>query len=123
MPVLFYLLLQKAPPFARTSGVLLGIAFDVIIGVSRVAVHAHSVSEAVGGCVLGRMVGLGFIAIARTLPKPVLHRWLIALSLIALILAPMAEPAPTERWLERIALYLSGHDKSFVRNDWELPSH
>src|SRR5438445_2386701 len=27
MPVLFYLLLQKAPPFARTSGVLLGIVF------------------------------------------------------------------------------------------------
>lgn len=119
MPVLLYFLLQKAAPLARTAGVVLGILFGVIIGVSRLAVHAHSVSEAVSGCVLGAMIALGFLWISRPLPKPVIHRWLIVLSLTPLMLAPMAEPAPTERWLEGIALYLSGHDKPFVRSDWK----
>jgi hypothetical protein len=115
MPVLFYLLLQKKGPLARTSGVALGIAFGVIIGVSRLVVHAHSVSEAVSGCVLGCMVSLGFIWSSSTSPNPVFHRWLIALSLITLIPAPMAEPVPAEQWLEAIALRLSGHDKPFGR--------
>ena len=53
IPVRFYLILQKAPPIARTSGVSLGTVFGVIIGISRLVVYAHSVSEAVAGCILG----------------------------------------------------------------------
>ncbi|MEB0165436.1 phosphatase PAP2 family protein, partial [Glaciimonas sp. CA11.2] len=47
MPVLFYLLLQKSSPTVRTLGVVLGIALGVLIGISRLAVQVHSVSEVV----------------------------------------------------------------------------
>ncbi|MEB0010062.1 phosphatase PAP2 family protein [Glaciimonas sp. Gout2] len=115
MPVLFYLLLQKSSPTVRTLGVLLGIALGVLIGISRLAVQVHSVSEVVSGCILGAFVSVGFIWISSTLPKPILHRWLIALSLIVLIPAPMAKPAPTDRWLNAISLSISGHEKPFER--------
>jgi len=119
-PVLFYLILQKAPPVARVSGVLLGIVFGVIIGISRLVLHSHSVSEAAAGCVLGSMVSLSFIWILGPSQKFVLYRSLIALSLITLLVAPYAEPAPTQRWLIDLSLYLSGHDRPFVRQGWKL---
>lgn len=61
IPVLFYLIFQKAPPLARASGVTLGILFGVMVAVSRLILHAHSMSEAVSGCVLGGIVSLTFI--------------------------------------------------------------
>lgn len=115
MPVLFYLLSQKLPFLTRTAGVILGIALGVLIGISRLAIQVHSVSEVVSGCLLGAMVSIGFIWISRTLTKPVLRRWLIALSLIVLIPVPMANPAPTDHWLRIISLSLSGHKKPFER--------
>ncbi|MGS0742620.1 phosphatase PAP2 family protein [Glaciimonas sp. GG7] len=120
MPVLFYLLLQKAPPLARLSGVVLGLALGVIIGISRLVVHAHSVSEAVTGCLVGAVVALSFFWFSRSMPKPTLHRWLLVLTLIPVMLTVQAKPAPTERWLSGVALYVSGHDKPFVRADWDL---
>ena len=122
IPVLFYLILQKAPPIARASGVLLGIVFGVIIGISRLVLNAHSVSEAVAGGILGAMVSLGFIWIFGPSQKFVLYRSLIALSLIALLALPYAEsaPAPTQRWITCVELYLSGHDRPFVRQGWKF---
>ncbi|QRX82858.1 phosphatase PAP2 family protein [Glaciimonas sp. PAMC28666] len=115
MPVLFYLLSQKLPLRTRTAGVILGIALGVFIGISRLAVQVHSVSEVISGCLLGALVSIGFIWTSRTLTKPVLRRWLIALSLIVLIPVPMAKPAPTDHWLQVISLSLSGHKKPFER--------
>jgi membrane-associated phospholipid phosphatase len=120
IPVLFYLILQKAPPIARASGVSLGIVFGVIIGISRLVLHAHSVSEVVAGCILGGMVSLSFIWILGHSQRFVPYRALLALSLIALLAPPYAEPAPTQRWITGVALYLSGHDRPFVRHGWKI---
>ena len=100
IPVRFYLILQKAPPIARTSGVSLGIVFGVIIGISRLVVHAHSVSEAVAGCILGGMVSLSFIWILGPSQNFVLYRSLIALSLIALLAVPNIVPNVCARGLD-----------------------
>ena len=55
-PVLLYVLLQQADRGWRHAGVIAGVAFAVLVAISRVVVHAHSVSEAVSGCVLGLAV-------------------------------------------------------------------
>ncbi|NMM26680.1 MAG: phosphatase PAP2 family protein [Glaciimonas sp.] len=120
IPVLFYLILSKTSPMIRASGVILGLVFGVIIGISRLVLHAHSVSEAVSGCILGGVVSLGFIWILGSAQKFVLYRSFIALSMIALLTVPYAEPAPTQRWIIGLALYLSGHDRPFVRHGWKL---
>lgn len=107
-PVIFYLMLQRSPVAARASGVLLGVVLGALVGASRVALNVHSVSEVVTGCALGGAVSMGFIWIVRGLPRPHLNRRIILLGLFALLPAAYANPAPTTRWMNAVALYLSG---------------
>jgi membrane-associated phospholipid phosphatase len=115
-PVILYLVLQKFPAAVRASGVLLGIAIGVLIGASRVALQVHSASEVVAGCAIGAAVSLGFIWRSRGLPRPYLDRRLIALGMFALLPTAYANPAPTNQWMNAVALYLSGHDAPYDRN-------
>jgi membrane-associated phospholipid phosphatase len=115
LPVIFYLFLQRSSASVRWSGVVLGLLIGMVIGISRVMLHVHSVSETVTGCALGGLVSLGFMWLSRPLPKPHVNRWLIALSLLALLPATHAEPAPTKDWMNAVALYLSGHNLPYER--------
>jgi len=121
MPVMLYLILQKTPRLVCTAGVLLGLLFGVLIGISRLILNAHSISEAVAGCVLGAIISLGFILITRHSPKPVLNRWLIALSLLIVFGATRyTEPVPTQRLIRGVALYLAGHERPYIRATWKM---
>jgi hypothetical protein len=91
-----------------------------MIGESRLVLHYHSVSEVVSGCLLGSLVGLGFIRLCAAKAIECLNRWLVALSLCALLPTAYAEPAPTQGWLTSTALYLSGHDKPYTRTGGRL---
>jgi membrane-associated phospholipid phosphatase len=122
LPVIVYLLLQRSSASIRWAGIFLGIGFGVLIGISRVVLNDHSVSEATSGCVLGAVLALAFMWLSRPLPKPSLNRWLIALSLLALLPTTHAEPAPTADWMNAVALYLSGRDKPYVRTWGPLAS-
>jgi membrane-associated phospholipid phosphatase len=114
-PVIFYLLLQRSSAPVRWAGILLGIVAGALIGISRVVVDAHSISEVVSGCLLGGALSLIFMWLSRPLPKPSIGRWLIAFSMLALLPTTHAEPAPTEDWMNAVALYLSGRDTPYVR--------
>ncbi len=116
IPVLFYLMLQKVRPALRTMGVLAGLAGAALIGMSRLTLHTHSVSEVVAGTALGAAVSMTFIWIAaESLRKHVFNPLRIALSVLALLPAPYVQPAPTQEWLTDVSLFFSGHDKPFLR--------
>jgi membrane-associated phospholipid phosphatase len=115
IPVLFYLMLQRAPSPLRTWGVLAGFALAGLIGVSRLVLHAHSVSEVVSGTLLGGIVSLSFMWVAGSLRKHVFNRLRIVLSVLALLPAPYVQPAPTQEWLTDVSLFFSGHEKPFLR--------
>ncbi|MGE5649432.1 phosphatase PAP2 family protein [Noviherbaspirillum sp. UKPF54] len=116
IPVLFYLMLQKTAPALRAAGVLAGFAGAVLIGLSRLTLHAHSVSEVVAGTALGAAVSMAFIWIAaESLRRHVFNPLRIALSMLALLPAPYLHPAPTQQWLTGVSLFFSGHDKPFMR--------
>jgi hypothetical protein len=121
-PVLFYLILQNATPTVRAAGVLAGLAFGLLVGISRLVLHVHSVSEAVSGWILGAILSMGFIWLAGRSRNFLSNRLLVVLSLIALLPLPYTEPAPTQRWLTGVALYLSGNDRPFVRTGWTRAS-
>lgn len=126
LPVLFYLILQKTRPAVRWSGAAAGLLCGVLVGISRVAVHAHSISEAVAGVVLGAAIGILFLRLAgRSLRRHVLNRLRVAVSVIALLQAPYVYPAPTQAWLTSIALYVTGRDHPFPRGGSDLhePHH
>jgi membrane-associated phospholipid phosphatase len=115
-PVIAYLALQRSSVPVRCSGVLLGLLLGLLVAISRVALDFHSVSEAVAGSAMGGAVSLGFIWLARGLPRPYVNRGIIALGLCALLPASYASPAPTNQWMNAVALYLSGHDTVFDRS-------
>ncbi len=120
-PVLMYVVLQRAPRSWRLAGVLFGVAYAVLVAISRVVVHAHSVSEAVSGCVLGLAMALGFMWQARgAVNFAVSHALALASLAIMVLITFKAEPMPTEDWLQKIALHLSGHERIFSRADWKL---
>lgn len=119
MPVLIYLILQRTSLPLRVCGVVLGLAFAAVVGVSRLMLNAHSVSEVVTGWLLGAAVSLTFIRIAATsLSKHVFKPMRIVLSLLVLLPAPYVHPSPTQKWLTKITLYVSGHDHPFPRAGW-----
>ncbi|OYO29236.1 membrane-associated phospholipid phosphatase [Janthinobacterium sp. PC23-8] len=123
-PVLMYVVLQRAPRQWRHAGVLLGVACAVLVAIARVVVHAHSVSEAVSGCVLGLAMAFGFMWQARGVVNFAVSHALALASLALMVLITFkAEPMPTEDWLQKIALKLSGHGRIFSRADWQLAGH
>lgn len=120
MPVLFYLILQRASVPVRASGVALGLAFGAIVGISRLALHAHSVSEVVAGWLLGATIALAFIRIAAgSLSRHVFKPLRIVLSLLVLLPAPYVHPSPTQKWLTEITLFFTGHDHPYPRTGWK----
>ncbi|NEX63880.1 phosphatase PAP2 family protein [Noviherbaspirillum galbum] len=126
-PVLSYLLFQRSPSLVRTWGVLAGFALAGMIGLSRLVLHSHSVSEVVAGTLLGGMVSAGFMLIAGSLRKHIFTKVRIALCLAALLPAPYVQPAPTQEWLTGVSLFFSGHERPFLRVDcreagvWRCP--
>jgi membrane-associated phospholipid phosphatase len=114
-PVLFYLALQGPPRKTGSIAVLLGGILGLAITVSRVIVHAHSISEALAGCVLGSAVSLGFLWIANSHSITIKRRWLLAPSVFFLMATPFIKPAPAQQWITTAALYLSNHDHPFDR--------
>jgi membrane-associated phospholipid phosphatase len=121
LPVMSYLALQKSSPALRAGGVSLGFAGAILIGISRLEVHAHSVSEVVSGMLLGSAVALGFMRMAGAMGSHVLNRTRIALSLIALLAASCTGPAPTQHWIVKATLYLTGHEQPHMRAVGKLP--
>jgi len=120
-PVLLYVVLQRAQPRWRQAGVVLGVAYAVLVAIARVLGHAHSVSEAVSGCLLGLAMAAGFIWSARGAVDIAISRPLALASLLVMaVLSFKAEPVPTELWLHKLAMHLSGHESVFSRADWKL---
>lgn len=120
-PVLMYVVLQRAPRSWRLAGVLFGVVYAVLVAISRVVVHAHSVSEAVSGCVLGLAMAFGFMWQARgAVNFAVSHALALASLGLMVLITFKGEPMPTEDWLQKIALRLSGHERVFSRADWKL---
>lgn len=120
-PVAFYLAFRRAGPQQRWLALLAGVLVAVLIAMARVYVLAHSVSEAVTGCLLGLAVAALFIWQASTENHLALSRVLVALCIPVLLVAPRVEPVPTELWMTQLALYLSGHDRPYTRNNWRVP--
>lgn len=123
LPVAGFLVFKHAGAPARQGGVLAGVLLALLVSVARVAVHAHTPSEAISGCALGFAVAFAFIDQARPVREFVLNRALVALGIVALLWTPQFEAVPTEKWLTRLALHLSGHEQPFTRRDWTAAAH
>lgn len=118
-PVLAYLILQNASPRTRAFGLLVGLMLGVVIGVSRLYLRTHSMSEVVAGCLLGAFVSMSFISVLGSTTKVSLSRPLIAFCLAVLLAFPYTVPVSSQGWIIAISRYLSGNDKPFGRHCWK----
>ena len=96
-------------------GAALGAALALAVGVSRVVVGAHSVSEVVAAWILGALVSGPTV---RELRDVTLSHGASKLAPLILLLAlhtPAATYLPSHSLEVRLALWLSGHSKPFTR--------
>ncbi len=114
-PMLMVTLAARLTPGWQKAALGFGFALALTVGVSRVMVNAHSVSEVVLGLSLGGSAALLAVADAG-LPRVTLRFYVPALLVVWMALVPLiTPPVPTHTWVMRLAVTLSGHAKPYTR--------
>ena len=98
-------------------GLVAGVALALVVGLSRVAVGAHSWSEVVLGLLVGGAVTL--VAAGAERAPPARHSlWLPVVVFVWLGSAlPNAPRSPTHGWVTQLALAISGRAQPYTRAD------
>lgn len=123
LPVLFYLCTPASRPRLARFGAAAGVGLALLIGWSRLAVHAHSVSEVAGGLALGLTASLAFLGWPGRATLPHSAAPLAAALLVFSVLQALPVPGVrgvTHRWVEDVAMYLSGRDRPYHRGEWRV---
>ena len=105
---------SQSPPWRRLS-LAAGIALALLIGLSRVVVHSHSVSEVIAGLALGGSASAVALVLARAPHSRVPLLLPLALALWLVVLPPSAPSSPTHGLITQLALALSGHSQPHTR--------
>lgn len=115
-PLLMGCVTAGAARWVRLGAVCFALALAALVALSRIAIGAHSPSEALLGFLLGALAS----GLALTLGRPPhshLPRWLLATVIAALLLNSSAMPTmPTHDMVMRLALQLSGRDRPYTRH-------
>ncbi|MET0542863.1 MAG: phosphatase PAP2 family protein [Variovorax sp.] len=117
-PVVLWLMACRRSLRVQRAAMWAGWLLAAAIGVSRLALFAHSFSEVAAGYVLGVAVSATFLGLQRTNPRPHVRGMLVGVTLLLpLALLPPGRPAPTHDALEVIAMRLAGVDRVYTRGD------
>ena len=118
-PVVLYLAFRRMGSPARGIALGAGVVLALLISFSRVPTLAHSMSEVVLGGAVGFAVAAAFIVQARSEHLATVGRVLLALCIPVMLVMPFAEPVHTERWIQQLAVQLSGRTAPIERA-WKL---
>jgi membrane-associated phospholipid phosphatase len=115
--VVLHALAGPAAPARRLTGLSLGIALAVLVGVSRIAIGAHSWVEVLMGLTLGALVSAGAL-LADRLPAMRSALWVPVIVTLWLVLTPAGAPASdTHGLITQWALQVSGRGAPYTRGD------
>ncbi|MGE0800353.1 MAG: phosphatase PAP2 family protein [Lautropia sp.] len=121
-PVLFFTAWPSRR--SRAGGFALGLGLAAVVGITRVSTDDHSVSEVVAGWLLGGAVLAVFVRHASARAGSTLLRYRQRLGVAALVAGMLAAPTlqaqrlPSEHWLQRAAIALSGNPQPMTRSIW-----
>jgi membrane-associated phospholipid phosphatase len=110
-----YLAGEKLRRGVRLAGAATGMAGGFLIGLSRLELQVHSVSEVVAGCLLGGMVSGVFVILARRWPRSRVPAMAGGGALLLLLVMVHGGKAPTQDWITRVAEMLSGQSTPYTR--------
>lgn len=114
LPVLSFVLLQRAPIRWRMAGLVVAVAFSIVIGVLLVRFRFHTPSEVIATAILGGLISFAFVRIAAILPSPHVNGWMVPLSLITFVLIFSLKPSSMSHRLVDVALFLSDRDHPYT---------
>lgn len=116
-PLLLGSLASRAPRPGRAAAVGAGCAMALLVGISRVALGAHSASEVLAGlCVGGAASAIALCGAGRM--RAAIHPLVPAAVALWLALTPGLAPASqTHSAVTRLSLMLSGRDTPYTRSD------
>ncbi|CAN5186757.1 N/A [soil metagenome] len=131
LPMLGWLLVCGRAKPVRRAGVLGGFALAGLIAWSRLAVDAHSSSEAISGFVLGSVAswialsGLSLARAADNMPfasaagsATAAPRWLQTAVIASLLVLPFSAPrSQSHDWVTALSVRLSGRGQPFMRHE------
>ena len=116
-PLLLGTLASHASPAHQRLALAGGWGLALLVGISRIVVGAHSLSEVMAGLLLGGAVSACVIALAH-LPRAVIGPVVPVLVAVWLLVMPIhAPPLETHGLVTWLSLKLSGHQAAYTRED------
>lgn len=117
-PVMMWLISGCWPTFWRGLTIGIGYLIPLMVGLSRLVIHAHSVSEVLAGLMLGFTLSSAFLLSQRRTALKGFSVVQVAVAfLIPLLLMGHGRVATTQQFLERFSADLAGLEKPFTRAD------
>ncbi|MBU9821679.1 phosphatase PAP2 family protein [Rahnella sp. BCC 1045] len=108
-PVMFWLISQRFQSDRRRLMIAVGYFIAIMVGISRIALHAHSVSEVISGLILGSLCSGIFLYTQRSRD---MHYFtftpLVILLILPLSLMSFGKKASTQQFIEHIATQITG---------------
>lgn len=115
-PVMLWLLFACRSQGTRRLAIAVGYLLPLLVGVSRLVIHAHSGSEILGGLLLGFTLSSLFLYSQRNTPiKPFSWPQRGAVFIVPLLLISYGHIATTQQFLERFSAELAGLEKPYSR--------
>jgi PAP2 superfamily. len=115
-PSLAAVLARHARRPVRWLAIAAGACLGLAVGISRLALEVHSVSEVIMGAALGMIVAAWFIrGLARHDASPAWHAALLGIGCVVLWLVFYGRVFPSQHLLKDIAIWVSGHSHVFTR--------
>ena len=116
-PLLAGVLCARRPVPQRRIALALGVGLALAVGLSRVMVGAHSVSEVLAGLAVGGVASAAALRLARR-PIATVPLWLPLGLALWLGITPVGAPASnTHGIVTRLSLALSGRAQPYTRSD------
>ncbi|KYP95434.1 hypothetical protein BG74_09100 [Sodalis-like endosymbiont of Proechinophthirus fluctus] len=119
-PVMLWILFNHARPPQLAAAVVGGYLLALVIGVSRLIIQAHSVSEVLSGLALGYLISSSFLLLQYSLHTRIrflTNSQIVAMLILPLLLLVQGKKAPTHNLLEQIALSVAPITKVYTRED------
>ncbi|MFU2318118.1 phosphatase PAP2 family protein [Rahnella sp. PCH160] len=110
-PVMFWLIGQRFRPKRNKLVIAVGYFIAAMVGISRLALHVHSVSEVISGLILGSICSGIFLYTQRDREmRNFTFAPLVILLILPLSLMGLGKKAPTQQLIEHISTKITGKE-------------
>ncbi|WP_205950523.1 phosphatase PAP2 family protein [Pantoea stewartii] len=117
-PVMLWLISGRWPSLWRGFAIGVGYMIPLMVGLSRLVIHAHSLSEVLTGLLLGFTLSTAFLLSQReTALKGFSWPQIAAALLVPVLLLGHGRIATTQQFLEHFSARLAGLEKPYTRAD------